>query len=232
MWEAGGLISVVDEERLVTWKFTTVPSGDELEPNSTREALTWQDADRPVPKLYLYKLQAVRAERVISTDTDVFLTGIILNYYGNLTTCCLVFSRMPNHSTDVKRSQSDSGWHWLTLTVEDDNPAVSTAGLGVVSEANMVTLHARRLAVVTRVHFVATETGVSWFHSGKLRNTKGLYANHCIKNSEQTLGNATHNAIHYKSIWHGRWRGKHRGSPTTERANFVEETWGFWPFFS
>lgn len=33
-------ISVVDEESLVTRKFTTVPSGNELELNSTRQVLT------------------------------------------------------------------------------------------------------------------------------------------------------------------------------------------------
>lgn len=49
----------------------------------------------------------------------------------------------------------------LTLTVKDDDPAVSTAGLGVVAEANMVTLHVKRLFAVTLVHFIATETGVS-----------------------------------------------------------------------
>lgn len=86
--------------------------------------------------------------------------------------------------------------HQLTLTVKDDDPAVSTAGLGVVAEANVVTLHARRLAVVTRVHFVATETGITRLHSGELRSTKGSYANQCISNSKQTLGNTAHNAIH------------------------------------
>lgn len=49
----------------------------------------------------------------------------------------------------------------LTLTVKDDDPAVSAARLGVVSEANVVTLHAGRLAAVPLVDFVAAETGVS-----------------------------------------------------------------------
>lgn len=49
----------------------------------------------------------------------------------------------------------------LTLTVEDDDPAVSAARLGVVSKANVVTLHTGRLAAVPLVHFVAAETGVS-----------------------------------------------------------------------
>lgn len=61
-----------------------------------------------------------------------------------------------------------------TLTVEDDDPAVSTAGLGVVAEANVVTLHAGRLAVVTQVHFVAAETRISWLHTSELQTTKGV----------------------------------------------------------
>lgn len=60
---------------------------------------------------------------------------------------------------------------------------------------------------------------------------KRIYANHRISNSKQTLGNASHNAIHYKSIWHGWRRGKHWGSPSTERTNFVDKTWRFWQLF-
>lgn len=55
------------------------------------------------------------------------------------------------------------------LTVEDDDPAVPPAGLGVVAEAHVVALLARGLAVVMQVHFVATETGVSRLHAGELQ---------------------------------------------------------------
>lgn len=58
------------------------------------------------------------------------------------------------------------------LTVEDDDPAVPPAGLGVVAEAHVVALLARGLAVVMQVHFVATETGVSRLHAGELQDSK------------------------------------------------------------
>lgn len=93
-----------------------------------------------------------------------------------------------------------------SLTVEDDDPAVAAAGLGVVAKANVVTLHARRLAMVPLVHFVATETGVPRLHAGELqekkKKKKRSYANERISNSKQTLGNASHDANDDKSIWH------------------------------
>lgn len=79
---------------------------------------------------------------------------------GNLRTyvSCLVFFPPKSKHRCEKITGAE---HQLTLTVKDDDPAVSTAGLGVVAEAYMVALRARRLAAVTLVHFVATETGVS-----------------------------------------------------------------------
>lgn len=56
----------------------------------------------------------------------------------------------------------------LALTVKDDDPAISSAGLRVVPEAHVVALHARRLATAALVHLIATETGVPRLHSGKL----------------------------------------------------------------
>lgn len=94
--------------------------------------------------------------------------------------CCLYFPsefiRIPSNSQHEyeKFTALDPERHYLTLTVKDDDPAVSTTRLGVVAEANVVTLHAGRLAVVTQVHFVATETGISWLHTSKLQNTKGV----------------------------------------------------------
>jgi len=75
-----------------------------------------------------------------------------------------------------------------TLTVEDDDPTVATAGLGVVAEANVVTLHARRLAVISLVHLVATETGIPGLHAGQLRENKQKKEGIC-KLSHQQLKN-------------------------------------------
>lgn len=54
------------------------------------------------------------------------------------------------------------------LTVKDDDPAISSAGLRVVPEAHVVALHVGRLATAALVHLIATETGVPRLHSGKL----------------------------------------------------------------
>lgn len=56
----------------------------------------------------------------------------------------------------------------VTLTVENDDPAVAPTRLVVVAKANVVTLHARGLAVVLQVHLVATETGISRLHTSQL----------------------------------------------------------------
>lgn len=56
-----------------------------------------------------------------------------------------------------------------TLTIKDDDPAISTAGLGVVSKANMVALLARRLPMVLQVNLISTETGISGFHACELQ---------------------------------------------------------------
>lgn len=42
-----------------------------------------------------------------------------------------------NVSRTGDTSQSDE----FTLTIKDDDPAIATTGLGVVTEANVVTLH-------------------------------------------------------------------------------------------
>lgn len=44
-----------------------------------------------------------------------------------------------------KTKEWDQEWQLSVLTAEYDDPAVSAAGLSVVTEANMVTLHARWL---------------------------------------------------------------------------------------
>lgn len=55
------------------------------------------------------------------------------------------------------------------LTVEDDDPAVSSAGLRVVAEAHVVALGARRVGAAKLVHLVIAETGVARLHAGQLQ---------------------------------------------------------------
>lgn len=52
----------------------------------------------------------------------------------------------------------------LLLTVEDDDPSISSTGLGVVTKTHMVALHTGCFAMVMLVQVVATETGVTRLH--------------------------------------------------------------------
>lgn len=47
------------------------------------------------------------------------------------------------------------------LTVKDDDPAVSSAGLCVVAEADMVALRAGRVSAAALVHLITAEAGIA-----------------------------------------------------------------------
>lgn len=59
-------------------------------------------------------------------------------------------------------------WAQCILTVEEDDPAVATAGLGVIPEADAVALGAGRLPVLPVVGIVSTEASVARLHPSKL----------------------------------------------------------------
>lgn len=70
------------------------------------------------------------------------------------------------------RNQTDPTGPEEELTVKDDDPAVPPARLRVVPEADVVAVHAGRLAVVLQLHLVSTETGVSGLHPGQLQQSQ------------------------------------------------------------
>lgn len=68
-------------------------------------------------------------------------------------------------------SQSSKGadpWAWGILTVEEDDPAVATTGLGVIPEADAVAFSADCLPILPVVGIVSTEASVARLHPGKL----------------------------------------------------------------
>lgn len=55
------------------------------------------------------------------------------------------------------------------LTVKDDDPAISSAGLRVVAEADVVALGAGRVSAAVLIHLVTAEAGVARLHAGQLQ---------------------------------------------------------------
>jgi hypothetical protein len=82
---------------------------------------------------------------------------------SNIYTDQMTYS-LSNIYTDQTRAND------VLLTVEDDDPSISPTRLGVVTETHVVAFHAGRLAMATQVQVVATETGITRLHPGKLWN--------------------------------------------------------------
>lgn len=63
------------------------------------------------------------------------------------------------------------------LTVKDDDPAIASAGLRVVAEADVVALGAGRVGAAVLIHLVTAEAGVARLHAGELqRGRHSCYA--------------------------------------------------------